>query len=54
MEKMQNNGLRIFSEEADMGPTWWFWIDDDCEEPMGPFDSYRDAMADYRDTRPAA
>lgn len=32
----------------------WYWQDDDCEEPMGPFDSYREAALDHRDVRPSA
>jgi hypothetical protein len=29
----------------------WYWQDAYCDEPMGPFDSYRDAMRDYKDCR---
>lgn len=25
----------------------WFWVDDLCEEPMGPFDTEGEARADY-------
>lgn len=30
----------------------WYWQDDDCEEPMGPFQSYREAVEDHRECRP--
>lgn len=29
----------------------WYWQDEFCEEPMGPFDSYRDAWRDYKAVR---
>ena len=29
----------------------WYWQDADCQEPMGPFDSYRDAWRDYKACR---
>ena len=29
----------------------WYWQDADCDEAMGPFDSYRDAWHDYRAVR---
>lgn len=29
----------------------WYWRDEQCEEPMGPFDSRADAEADYREVR---
>lgn len=32
----------------------WYWQDDDCEEPMGPFASRREAGDDYRDCRPSS
>lgn len=43
--------LRAWCEESDLGPSRWFWIDDHCDEPMGPFDSHAEAMADFRDLR---
>jgi hypothetical protein len=30
----------------------WYWQDDDCEEPMGPFSSRREAGEDHRECRP--
>lgn len=30
----------------------WYWQDDDCEEPMGPFNSKAEAQADHRELRP--
>lgn len=30
----------------------WYWQDDDCEEPMGPFSSRREAAEDFRGCRP--
>jgi hypothetical protein len=29
----------------------WYWIDDDCSEWMGPFDTLTEAEADHRDLR---
>jgi len=29
----------------------WFWRDEDCEEPMGPFETRDEASADYRELR---
>lgn len=31
----------------------WYWDDELCEEPMGPFDSKAEAQADHRELRPA-
>jgi hypothetical protein len=30
----------------------WYWQDDDCEEPMGPFSSRREAGEDFQECRP--
>lgn len=32
-------------------PGAWFWQDDDCDEPMGPFESRAEAVDDYRSLR---
>lgn len=29
----------------------WYWMDEACEEPMGPFDSEAEARADHREMR---
>jgi hypothetical protein len=29
----------------------WYWLDDRCEEPMGPFDTKSEAETDYRELR---
>ena len=29
----------------------WYWQDDDCDEPMGPFLSSLEALADYEAIR---
>lgn len=46
--------FRVWSEESDFGPTYWFWFDDHCSEPMGPFASHAEAMMDFRDCRPSS
>ena len=32
----------------------WYSQDNDCDEPMGPFDSYREAYRDYKAMRKSA
>lgn len=32
-------------------PGAWYWQDEDCEEPMGPFESRAEAVDDYREMR---
>lgn len=29
----------------------WFWRDDDCDEPIGPFPTEVEAVADYEELR---
>lgn len=36
------------NDYASIFRTQWYWRDDACEEPMGPFDSRDQAVADYR------
>jgi hypothetical protein len=42
------NFLHIFPRNDE---SKWFWEDADCSEPMGPFDSYREAWNDFRELR---
>jgi hypothetical protein len=39
------------ASERDVVNGEWFWRDEFCEEPMGPFDSRAEAAADYRALR---
>lgn len=43
-----STNVRIFPFAGDGK---WYWQDADCMEPMGPFDSYREAYRDYRAMR---
>ena len=29
----------------------WFWVDEGCDEPMGPFNTKGEAEADYKSVR---
>lgn len=40
--------VRIFPFSGDGK---WYWQDNLCQEPMGPFDSYREAWKDYKACR---
>ena len=43
---------RFWSEESNGGRSvTWYWTDDACEEPMGPFESEADAVDDYNALR---
>lgn len=41
-------GVRVFPFAGDGK---WYWQDEFCEEPMGPFDTYKAAWADYKAVR---
>jgi hypothetical protein len=48
------NSVTFFWRADDLnGEIRWFWRDEDCDEPMGPFDNREEAVADHRDMRGA-
>lgn len=50
-------GLVQFEQRQDFlgDPTdGWYWRDDACQEPMGPFATLNEARDDYRKMRPSA
>lgn len=47
-KKSAASGARFFPFAGDGK---WYWQDADCDEAMGPFDSYRAAWRDYKDCR---
>lgn len=53
-----DNGFRVFSVLEDCYEPWssephavlaWYWQDDECDAPIGPFGSERAAKANYHE-----